>query len=64
MGGIGLIFTPMLVRRLMGPPGLSRPMTSTFWTHSFSKLELGSTQNFKMVRYFIKYHSINNYHGI
>ena len=27
-------------------------------------LELGGTQNFKTVRYCIKYHSINNYHGI
>ena len=32
MGGMGLIFTPVLVRRLIGPPGLSRPMTSTSWT--------------------------------
>ena len=37
MGGKGLIFTPVLVRRLIGPPGLSRPMTSTSWTHSYSK---------------------------
>ena len=27
-------------------------------------LEQGGTQNFKTVRYCIKYHSINNYHGI
>ena len=37
MGGMGLIFTPVLVRRLIGPPGLLRPMTSTSWTHSYSK---------------------------
>ena len=37
MGGMGLIFTPVLVRRLIGPPGLSRPMTSGSWTHSYSK---------------------------
>ena len=30
MGGMGLIFTPVLVRR---PPVLSGPMTSTSWTH-------------------------------
>ena len=24
MGGMGVIFTPVLVRRLIGPPGLSR----------------------------------------
>ena len=34
MGGMGLIFTPVLVRRLLGPPGLSRPMTGTSWTHT------------------------------
>ena len=37
MGGVGLIFTPMLVRRLLGPPVLSGPMTSSSWTHSYSK---------------------------
>ena len=33
MGGMGLIFTPVLMRRLLGPPDLSRPMTSSSWTH-------------------------------
>ena len=28
MGGMSLIFTPVLVRCLLGPPGLSRPMTN------------------------------------
>ena len=37
MGDMGLIFTPVLVRHLLGPPGLSRPMTSISWTHSYSK---------------------------
>ena len=37
MGGMGLIFTPVLVRRLLGPLGLSGSMTSTSWTHSYSK---------------------------
>ena len=37
MGGIGLIFTPVLVRSFLGPPGLSRPITGTSWTHSYSK---------------------------
>ena len=32
MGGMGLIFTPVLVRHLLGSLGLSGPMTSTFWT--------------------------------
>ena len=33
MEGMGLIFTPVLVRCLFGPPGLSGPiMTSTSWT--------------------------------
>ena len=32
MRGMGLIFTPVLVRCLLGPPGLSGPMTSTSWT--------------------------------
>ena len=33
-------------------------------SNSNKVLELGGAQNFKMVRYFIKYHDINNYHGI
>ena len=35
MGVMGLIFTPVLVRRLLGSPGLSRPtcMTSSSLTH-------------------------------
>ena len=37
MGGMDLIFTPVLVRRLIGPPGLSGPVTGTSWTHSYSK---------------------------
>ena len=37
MGGMALILTPVLVRCLLGPPGLSRPMTSSSWTHSYSK---------------------------
>ena len=40
MGGIDLIFTPVLVRRLIGPPGLSRPMTSTSWAHSYGTAQL------------------------
>ena len=35
MGGMGLIFTPVLVRRLLGPLGLSGSMISTLWTHSY-----------------------------
>ena len=30
MGGMGLIFFPLLVRCLLGPPSFSEPMTSTF----------------------------------
>ena len=30
MGGIGLIFTSVLVKHILGSLGLSRPMTSTF----------------------------------
>ena len=37
MGGMGLIFTPVLVRRLIGPPGLSRPMTNGSWAHGYSE---------------------------
>ena len=38
MGGIGLIFSPVLVTRLLGHPGLSgliiyETSTSTSWTH-------------------------------
>ena len=36
MGGLGLIFTPVLVRRLIGPPGLSRPMTKLIATPNSS----------------------------
>ena len=35
--GMGLIFTPVLVRCLLGPLGLSGPMTSTSWAHRYSK---------------------------
>ena len=38
---MGLIFTPMLVRCLLGPPGLSRHMTSSSWTHSYSNSPIG-----------------------
>ena len=34
MGGMDLIFTPVLVRHLLDPPGLCEPMTSTSWIHS------------------------------
>ena len=37
MRGMDLIFIPVLVRRLLGHPGMSRPMTSSSWTHSYSK---------------------------
>ena len=30
MGGMGLIFTPMIVGHLLGPPVLSRPITNIF----------------------------------
>ena len=36
MGGLGLIFTPVLVRHLIGPPGLSRPMTTLIATPNSS----------------------------
>ena len=48
MGGMGLIFTPVLVKRLIGPPGLSRPMTSTSWTHSYSKQSNWTVQPAKL----------------
>ena len=31
---MGLILTPVLVRHLLGPPGLSGLMTSTSWTQN------------------------------
>ena len=37
MGGMGPIFTLVLVRCLLGPLGLSGPMTCTSWTHRTSK---------------------------
>ena len=40
MGGMGLIFTPVLVRCLLGPPVLSGPVTSTSWTLRCSKTVL------------------------
>ena len=36
MGGKGLIFTPVLVTRLLSHPGLSGLMTSISWTHGTS----------------------------
>ena len=41
MGGMGQILTPVLVIRLLGPLGLSIPMTSSFWTHSYTKSPIG-----------------------
>ena len=35
MGGVGLIFTPVLVTYVLGPLGLSGPMTRTSWTHGY-----------------------------
>ena len=46
MGGVGLIFTPMLVTRLLGHPGLSGPMNGTSWTHGTSKLSRWQLQPF------------------
>ena len=43
MGGMGLIFTPVLVRHLLSSPGLRDvlsppgPMTGTSWTHKCFK---------------------------
>ena len=37
MGGISLIFTPVLVTHLLGHPGLSGPMTGISRTHGASK---------------------------
>ena len=37
MKGMGLIFTAVLARCLLGYLGLSGPMTSTSWTHGYSK---------------------------
>ena len=34
------------------------------WCITLSIVELGGTQILETVQYFIKYHSINNYHGI
>ena len=38
---VGLIFTPALMRHLLGPLDFSRPMTSTSWTYSYSKQPIG-----------------------
>ena len=35
MGGMCLIFTPALLRRLLGPLCLSVPLTSISWTHRY-----------------------------
>ena len=40
MGGMGLIFSPVLVRHLSDPSGLSGPITSTSWTPNYSKQSL------------------------
>ena len=37
MGDMGLIFTPVLVRCLLGSVGLSGPITGISWTHRYSK---------------------------
>ena len=41
MGGMDLILPPALVRHFVGPLGLCGPMTSTSWTHSYSKQSYG-----------------------
>ena len=41
MGGMGLIFIPVLVICLLDHSGLSRPMTGTSWTHSYSNSSVG-----------------------
>ena len=33
-GGIGLKFSPLVVRHPLGPPGMSEPMFGTYWTHA------------------------------
>ena len=42
MGGMGLIFTPVLVTRLLGHPGLSGLMTSTSWNMEPPNSPVGS----------------------
>ena len=37
MGGVGVISTSVLVRRLLGSLDLSGPMTSISWTHNYYK---------------------------
>ena len=37
MGGMDLKLTPVDVRHILGPLGMSGPMGGTSWTHSYFK---------------------------
>ena len=49
MGAMGLIFTPVLVTRLLGHPGLSGLMTGTSWTHGTSKQSCWQLEKFALL---------------
>ena len=54
MGGVGLIFTPVLVRRLSRPSSrVWAYMASTSWTHSYSK-----QSSWAVIVGFITYHTL------
>ena len=44
MGSMRLIFTPMLVRHLLGLLGLSGPIADASWTHSYANKKYNPPQ--------------------
>ena len=42
----------------------SQKLSLRKWSKTYFSVELGGTQILETVWYFIKYHGINNYHGI
>ena len=63
---ISITTGPISIKFTYFMPAIYTTLHTKFEENQLSSLrvKLGNTQNFKTVRYFIKYHGINNYHGI
>ena len=70
MGGMGLIFTLVLVRRLIVSFGFSGPMISSSWTLSYSKqvditveyLKTGCCKYYTL--FMVQYYSVKQKHTL
>ena len=63
MGGMGLIFTPALVRHLLGPLaiGLSGPMINTSWTHSWNVKKVAQPSSVSQLATYSYKHQTKDY---